>query len=735
MIYFWIKRHYRKVFGAACGLAVVAGCGQGSWNNPYPAAARGQNILYSSFEERPKHLDPARAYSSAEYAFIGQIYEPLLQYRYLQRPYELAPLGAAVMPQVHYYDARGREVPSTTSATRIASGVYEIKIRPGMRYQPHPALARDTAGAYVYHRLDAAQIAAVQTLNDFPQTGTRAVTAQDYAYEMRRLAHPLIQSPILSVMVDNIVGMKEYAAELQAVAEAQRKRGEKVQIDLRAYTLKGVATPDEHTLRITLKGKYPQLLYWLAMPFFAPIPWEADVFYAQPGLNEKNINFDWWPLGSGPYMLSENNPNRQMILSRNPNFHGATYPSAGAPGDAEAGLLADAGKPLPFIDQAIYALEKESIPYWNKFLQGYYDTSGISSESFDQAVSMSGQGELGLTDKMQRQGIHLVTTVASSTSYMGFNMRDPVVGGDGERARKLRRAIAIAVDYEEFIAIFRNGRGISAHGAVPPGIFGYREGRAGVNPYVYDWMDGKAKRKPIEDARKLLIEAGYANGIDQSTGQPLTLYFDVTGEGPDDLARLAWFRKQFEKLDLQLVYRNTSYNRFQEKMRKGNAQIFMWGWNADYPDPENFFFLLYGPNGKVEHDGENAANYNNRQFDALFDQMKNMDNGPERQALIDRMNDVLRVDGPWLWGFHPQEFALSHSWYYNVKPNLMAHNTLQYKRIDAAARDRLRDAWNPPVIWPLGVAAMLLVIMVIPAAVVYRRRQRQAPRGVGDRRE
>ncbi|MDH4273582.1 MAG: ABC transporter substrate-binding protein, partial [Gammaproteobacteria bacterium] len=704
----------------------------GTWNNPYPATARGQNILYSSFEERPKHLDPARSYSSAEYAFIGQIYTPLLQYHYLQRPYALEPLGAANMPLARFFDIRGRELGADAPAARIATSVYDIKIRPGMRYQPHPALARDAVGNYLYHHLDAGQIAAVQTLNDFAQTGTREVHAQDYAYEIKRLAHPAIQSPVLSVMADNIVGMKEFAAALQAVAEAQRKRGEKVKIDLRAHTLQGVETPDDYTLRITLKGKYPQLLYWLAMPFFSPIPWEADTFYAQPGLNEKNINFDWWPLGSGAYMLSENNPNRQMILSRNPNYFGATYPSVGAPGDAEAGLLADAGKPLPFIDQAIYSLEKESIPYWNKFLQGYYDTSGISSESFDQAVRMGGQGELGLTEEMQRQGIRLVTAIASSTSYMGFNMRDPVVGGDGERARKLRRAIAIAVDYEEFIAIFRNGRGIAAHGAVPPGIFGYREGRDGMNPYVYDWVGGKAKRKPIEDARRLLAEAGYANGIDQATNQPLTLYFDVTGEGPDDLARFAWFRKQFEKLAVQLVFRNTSYNRFQEKMRKGNAQIFMWGWNADYPDPENFFFLLYGPNGKVEHDGENAANYHNAQFDALFDQMKNMDNGPARQALIDRMNDVLRADGPWLWGFHPKEFALSHQWYYNVKPNLMAHNTLQYKRIDAAARDRARAAWNPPIVWPLGMVAVLLVLVIIPAVFVYQRRQRQAPRSVGD---
>jgi ABC-type oligopeptide transport system, periplasmic component len=90
--------------------------------------------------------------------------------------------------------------------------------------------------------------------------------------------------------------------------------------------------------------------------------------------------------------------------------------------------------------------------------------------------------------------------------------------------------------------------------------------------------------------------------------------------GPDSKARLNWLRKQFNKLNIQLVIRGTDYNRFQEKMRNGNAQMFMWGWNADYPDPENFLFLLYGKNAKAVHGGENAANYQNELFDALFEQ-------------------------------------------------------------------------------------------------------------------
>ena len=159
-------------------------------------------------------------------------------------------------------------------------------------------------------------------------------------------------------------------------------------------------------------------------------------------------------------------------------------------------------------------------------------------------------------------------------------------------------------------------------------------------------------------------------------------------------------------------------------MRKGTAQIFQWGWNADYPDPENFLFLLYGPNGKAEYGGENAANYSNGEFDQLFEQMKNMDNGKERQEIIDRMMEILRKDAPWLWGFHPKQFSLIHSWYTNIKPNLMANNTLKYRRLDPETRAMKQAEWNRPVIWPLVIAFVLLVISIIPAMIGYRRRQR-----------
>ncbi len=704
-------------------ISLLTGCDGQPWNSPYPANQVGKNILYASFGLRPKHLDPAQSYSSNEVLFTGQIYEPPLQYHYLKRPYQLVPLTSTRLPEPYYLDSAGERLPGDADDAEIAFSVYEIEIVPGIRYQPHPAFALDAENQPLYYPLDSRALSAKRKLTDFPQTGSRELVAADYVYQIKRLAHPGLHSPIFGVMADYIVGLKDYAQTLSEEKERLAQAGQPAYIDLQQFPLAGAKVIDRYRYRITLHGKYPQFIYWLAMPFFSPVAPEVDRFYSQPGMQDHNLTLDWYPVGTGPYMLTVNNPNLQMVLEKNPNFHGEQYPLEGDPEDRDGGLLADAGKALPLIDTVIFSLDKEAIPTWNKFLQGYYDTSGISSDSFDQAIQIGSSGDIALTDQMRARGIKLSTAVQSSVYYTGFNMLDPVVGGYSERARLLRRAIAIAVDYEEYISIFVNGRGIPAQSPIPPGIFGYEEGRKGINPYIYDWTEQGPRRKPIEVARELLAKAGYPGGRDIKTGKPLTLNLDTTGSGPDSKAQLDWLRKQFAKLNIQLVIRSTDYNRFQDKMLKGTAQIFQWGWNADYPDPENFLFLLYGKNSKVDHNGENAANYKNSDFDRLFERMKNMPNSPARQAVINQMIEILRRDGPWLFGYHPKQFSLYHSWYFNVKPNLMANNTLKYRRLDPELRDRSRLAWNRPVVWPLLVLLALLVLAILPAYITYKRHE------------
>lgn len=696
-----------------------AGCREKALNDPYPNDPDNANTLYSAFGERPKHLDPARSYSSNEWAISNQIYETPLQYHYLLRPYTLEPLLLSKMPEVVFLDEAGQTVAEDSPALKYTR--YTLTLKPDTHYQPHPAFAQDSDGTYRYHQLDAEAAAKYRRLSDFEQTASRELTAEDMVYQIKRLASPQTQSPIFGFMANYIFGLAELREKLesQAALTEEAEGGQHLELDLRSQHLAGAQVRDKYTYEITIKGLYPQFLYWLSLQFFAPMPWEAIQFYNQPGLLDHNISLDWYPVGTGPYQLVENNPNLRMILSRNPNYHGEAYPSIGDAGDKEAGLLDRAGQSLPFIERIHFSLEKESIPYWNKFLQGYYDRSGISNDSFDQAIQVATQGQLALTDTLEKRGIRLLSETNPSISYWGFNMSDPVVGGSGEPQRHLRTAISMVFDVEEYIQIFLNGRGMVAHSPLPPGIFGFDASQR--NPELYEEQAAGWQRKSLETAQALLAKAGYPAGIDPKTGEPLVLYLDaISGGGPDLQSQFAWIRKQFQKLGISLVIRDTQYNRFQEKMRTGNAQIFSWGWNADYPDPENFLFLLYGPNGKVKTGGENATNYDNPRYDALFDEMKHLPNTPARQEIIQQMVSLLQQDSPWIFGFYPKSYTLEHQWMGKTKINPMSRNTLKYESLTPSVRQVKRHEWNKPWLKPVWMGLGLLILLCLPAYSLYR---------------
>lgn len=730
----------------ACLLGMVlSGCSE-VLNNPHPFGSEKTNTMFLPFSTRsPKYLDPASSYSNDETPFTYQIYEPPYGYHYLKRPYELVGRAAASLAAARYLDENGQALPDDAPGERIAETVFDIPIKQGIRFAPHPAFARNSKGELLYHRLQRADVADKYKVTDFKETGSRELTAHDYVYAIRRLATPRVKSPSFSTMADYIVGLKEYGARIAAVDKELRKKLTPTDrdlpfLDFRQYDFPGVQAVDTHTLRIRIKGKYPQFKYWLAMSFFAPIPWEAESFYAQPGMAAKNLTLNYWPVGTGPYMLTDYVENRRHVLERNPNFHGDTYPCEGEPGDREKGYLDDCGKPLPFIDKIVFDIEKEGVPLQAKFMQGYYDSPAI--ERLDQGTSLLvAMGDSREKEKEYREkGLKLPTSIEASSWYMGFNWLDPVVGKGNtpqemERNRKLRQALSIAIDWDEHIAIFEKGQGMGAHGPLPPSLFGYRaDGPAAFNPVVFTrGADGKPVRRPIEDAKRLLAESGYPDGRDARTGKPLVLNFDYqSAASPGTKALLDWYVRQFAKIGVQLEIRATDYNRFQDKMSKGSVQIFFWGWLADYPDAENFLFMLYGPNSKAltNGNGENNTNYQNPVFDALYEQMKFLDDGPQKQALIDQMITTVQQDAIWSFGYFPTSAAAYHQWVYNGKPTQIVRNHIGYLRLDPALRERKLAEWNKPIWWPVPLLALLLVGAVVPAWLGWRRRERATAGGV-----
>ncbi|MAD62886.1 MAG: peptide ABC transporter substrate-binding protein [Haliea sp.] len=671
----------------------------------------------------PKHLDPALSYAADESLFLMQIYEPPMGYHYLKRPYELLPLGVEDFPLISYTNAEGE--PVDPDAGEVAFSVYEMTVRADARYQPHPAFALDDTGNPRYLFTDPAAGRQYRQISDFPELGSRPVAANDYVYAIKRLADPFNASPMLGFMAQYIVGMEAFSERLKDIPRDGW-------VNLDQYSMHGLEVVDERTFRITIKGRYPQFSYWLAMHFFSPIAPEVDRFFHNPGFLDRNLTLDWWPVGSGPFMMVKNDPNSEIVLERNPNFREDYFPTEGAPGDAEQGRLADAGKRLPLIDRAVFRLEKEVLSLWTKFLQGYYDRSGEShgntNRVFDQAFVVGPDGvELGA--ELAEHGITVAPDVKPAIYYYGFNMRDPVLGGYSEERRKLRRALQIAFDTEEYLNIFYKGNGIPAQSPIPPGIPGFVEGEAGINPYVYDWVDGAPKRKSIDHAKQLLAEAGYPNGRDARTGEPLKIFIDVQSQAISSTS-MNWMDRAFGRIGVQVEYRPADWNRTREKLLTGNTQIFSHGWLADYPDPENFLFLLYGPESPLicKCDGANNASYERPEYDELFRQMRVLPPGAERDALVARMVELYREDAVWLFGYYPKDIYLNNPWVHNNKRHGISKNTLKYVRIDDELRERKREEWNQPVIWPLYAMSALLIALLLPGVIAYRRRLRATAR-------
>ena len=716
---------------------VLLGC-NGVSNEPVAKSLLAENVLFSSYQESPKYLDSTSSYSINETPWTYAVYEPPLKYHYLKRPFELVPRTLLEMPSVKYLSKEGAELSAQAPAEQIAESVFELKIQPGILYQPHPAFAKSAEGAPLYLNLKEADIEGKRRPYDFEKMGTRELLAEDYAYAIKRLATPRIKSPSFGFLSEKIVGLTDYGLQIKAFNE-ELKKGKSARevgplghlpwLDFREHALPGVMVVDSHTLRIRVVGKYPQFKYWLAMTFFAPIPWEVDAFYAQDGMSRRNLNPDTWPVGSGPYMLTEYIPNASIELVQNPNYRSVPYPCEGEPSDEAKGLLKDCGKKTPFVDKVVSVIEKEATSVTTKFIQGYYDIPQLGSGDAGVRYQVSIQDGTGQAKDLLERKIQLPSTVQVAFFHYGFNWLDPVVGlgktpEDRVRNKKLRQALAIAFDFEEYVSIFEEGRAQVNHSVVVPGLFGNNLSKP--NPVIYDTLpDGKYNRKSIEVAKQLMVEVGYPDGRDAKTGQALVLNYDTQGVGPSYKPKLDWVAKQFAKLNIQVEIRNTDYNRFQDKMLKGSSQFFFWGWFADYPDPENFLFLLYGPNSKVKFNGENATNYLNPEFDQLFEQMKDLEDTPEREAKIGQMIKIMQDDLPMMYGWSDEFAGAYHQWVFNGKPSNIIPDNLSYLRIDPELRMAKIKEWNQAVWWPLAVLPLLLLALAWPAWNAWRRRQSQ----------
>jgi ABC-type transport system substrate-binding protein len=650
----------RRAFGAAVlAASVTVAC----TNDPYPSEDKGARVLFVPYAQAPKTLDPQVGYSVYDHEVNANVYETLLEYHYLKRPYELIPALAIAVP-----------APQPLADGRVA---YHFELRRGVLFARDPCFTLDGDGR-----------------------DQRELVAADFVFALQRIADPKVGSPVLATF-DKIAGLAEFGKRLAELRENE-PGFEALRIDeqyARAGPIEGLNWESPSELNVKLSAPYPQILYWFAMPFTSPVPWEAVAYYdgedGRPAFAEHAV-------GTGPFRIARYDKRSRISLERNPDWYGALHPEWHAPAATDP----SDGRPLPFLDRVEMRFEKESIPSFTKFMQGYYDRSRIPKESFDKAASGG-----ALSPAMTALGMQLERTVMLGTYYVGFNMLDPVVGAaGGERARKLRQAMSLAIDTDEFLRVFLNGRGIAAQSPLPPGLFGYDADYR--NPF---------RGFDLERARALLAEAGHPDGIDPATGRALRISFDTGDTTVQAQLRYQFLVESWRRLGLDVAIAATPYNQFQDKVRRGAHQIYFWGWMADYPDPENFLFLLWSAMGQTASGGPNSSNFADPHYDVLFEVMRNRANDAERLATIESMRTLLEVERPWIEMFHPEDYALTQGWLHNVKATGMTVPIWKYYDVDAPLRDGERVAWNQPIRWPAYALAGALVLVILPGVATYLR--------------
>jgi len=566
-----------------------------------PAAAQEAKVLTVARTGQFDSLDPVRQFDSESHDLISMVYSTLLRYAYLERPFKLEPDLLERMPEL--------------SADRLT---YTLRLRKGVRFHDNAC---------------------------FPGGKGRELVADDVLYSLRRFADANLNSKSWFTMEGAVVGLDAYrAATVKATVNA----------DLSKFEIAGLRKVDSHMLTIRLTRPNPLFLFALATASSSIVPHEAVEMY--------KARFDVNPVGTGPFTLKDVDRKGVLRLLKNPNYFG-TYPTAGAPGDAEKGLLKDAGKRLPLVDVVEMPLIEEAQPAMLKLLKGELDWQGLDRANFTKMVTHVGDGEFKLKSEFAPK-FDIYWTLGPDASFTTLNLKDDLLG----KNRLLRQAIARLVDTQAQIDVLLNGRGVPLNSIVPLDLPG-SERDTGARFPRYD----------LVEARRLLAEAGYPGGKGLP---PLTVIYGGSSAATRNGADLT--KAKFAAAGVQLKPVFSDWPTFIKNYDSGNFQLAEGNWQADYPDAENFYQLLYSKNVAP---GPNRSSFVNKAYDEAYEAARLMPDGPERIALFRRMNQIILDEMPIVIGYDSLRFGITQKWLHNFKRNVLVPEYM-YVDVDMAQKKK-----------------------------------------------
>ncbi|HVN33786.1 MAG TPA: ABC transporter substrate-binding protein [Casimicrobiaceae bacterium] len=569
-------------------------------------AADPSKVLRVAFNAGETGFDPQAVNDNYSYMVGDSIFDALYTYDYFARPPRLVPNTAAAMPEI-------------TDGGRT----FTVRLRPGIFFADDPAF----------------------------KGKRRELVAEDYVYSIKRIFDPRVRSTSLYIFEHELVGLDEVLARARRTNE----------FDYDA-PIEGLQALDRYTLRIRFRKPYYLFRHFLTSLPLAAVAREVVTAY-QDG-SQRVMDH---PVGTGPYRLKEWTRGQKIVLEANPGYRDDPYPNPGdgsQPGDAEIakGL---AGRPMPFAGRVEISIVEEVQPRLLLFDRGKLDYEEVPIGIAERVLASN-----ALRPEYAKRGVRLHREVSPSTSFIYFNMDDPIVGGYTPERIALRRAIALGYDRTSFIRTLRSGQSIPATQLPPPGFAGY-------DPSI----PAKDEHDPAA-ARALLDKFGYrdrdGDGYREAPdGKPLTL---VRASTTDSVARAV---DEQWKRDMDAIGIRTTFikQKWPELNRMGEAgQLMMWGLGnvAVIPDADTFYSLLYGGN----IGSGNYAKLRLPEYDRLYEESRSIADERARTALFRKMNDLIHAYAPWIINVHDYGIVITQPWLRGFKPDPLLR--YQWKFYDVA---------------------------------------------------
>jgi ABC-type transport system substrate-binding protein len=578
-------------------------------------AADPDKLVRLSFRVAETGFDPAQESDRYSAFILEAVFDSPLTYDYLARPVKLMPNVTEGMPEV-----------AGNGAT------YTFHFKKGVYFAPDPAFKGQR----------------------------REMTAQDFAYSIRRFYDPKVKSPYLYLFEGKIIGADEVLAQA-------RKTGN---YDYDA-PVAGLEVLDRYTLRVRLKQPDYNFLYIMAMPLPVAVAREVVEYYGDDIRSH--------PVGTGPYVLKQWVRSSKTVLEANPTYREEYFEGTPENTPEDQAIVANLkGKRLPIVGRIEISIIEEPQPRYLAFLNKEHDYLEELFSDFVTYVAPNGKVAPGIA----KQGIRVQRTAdpeITLTAY--YNLEDPVIGGYTPEKVALRRAMNLGYNNAEEVLIARKGQAIAAQSPIPPDVAGYDP-----NFYSIGQEYNPAKAKALLDMYGYIDRDG--DGYrEMPDGSPLVLEFGSTPDQQSQVLDELW-KKCMDAIGINIRFLKEKWPDLNKKGKLGKLQVgSFYAWHADYPDGDNFLQLLYGPNSHQS----NYANFRLPEYDRLYDKAKLMPDSPERTRIYQEMTRLFLVYAPWKLGVHRIWTHLNHPWLLNYKKHPILHQGWKYLDIDLEMLKKVRQ--------------------------------------------